>query len=133
MRAQKGLLIGVVAFAGCAASPGLGFDPATHTYASTMQLEHKAQGYKITCERDSEHCIRRAEAICAKRYKIVGRPSLSPRAQVIVDMKIATVNADNPHEILIACDRLAFLRAQKEASHDLQEMFAADGLMVVGV
>ncbi len=94
-----------MALVGCSPSPDLGFDPSTRTYATKIGLDHKAGGVKITCERETEQCIRRAEAICAGGYKIIGRPSVSPRVQALVDLKITTINTDRPNEILIICDR----------------------------
>ncbi len=98
---HPGLL--TLALACCAASPDQGFDPSTRTYVSPQRVDHKAGGYRITCERETEQCIRRAEVICGGRYAIIGRPSRSPQVQALVAMKITAINSDNPSRILIAC------------------------------
>ena len=88
---------------GCASSQ-LGFDPATGTFASEIYLYRTEIAYKITCENGTRFCLQRAEAICAGRYLIAGWPSKSPRVQALLDMRIETVNTDNPGVIKIVCD-----------------------------
>ena len=88
---------------GCASSQ-LGFDPATGTFASEIYLYRTEIAYKITCENGTRFCLQRAEAICAGRYLIAGWPSKSPRVQALLNMRIETVNTDNPSIIKIVCD-----------------------------
>lgn len=88
---------------GCASSE-LGFDPATRTFASEIRLYRSEIGYKITCENGTRFCLQRAEAICAGRYLIAGWPSKSPRVQALLNMRIETVNTDNPSIIKIVCE-----------------------------
>ncbi len=89
---------------GCEASSQLGFDPATSTVASQIRLYRAEMGYKITCEKGTRFCLERAEAICGGSYKIAGWPSKSPRVQALLNMRIETVNTDNPSIINIVCD-----------------------------
>lgn len=89
---------------GCYAAPELGFDPWSGTNASQIRLYRSETAYKITCENGTRFCLRRAEAICGGRYLIAGWPQKSPRAQVLLDMRIETVNTDNPSIIKIVCD-----------------------------
>jgi hypothetical protein len=88
---------------GCMASSQLGFDPETSTVASQIRLYRSEIGYEITCVNGTRFCLQRAEAICAGRYLIAGWPSNSPRAQVLLNMRIETVNTDNPSIIKIVC------------------------------
>ncbi len=89
---------------GCYAAPELGFDPWSGTNASQIRLYRSETAYKITCENGTRFCLRRAEAICGGRYLIAGWPSKSPRAQVLLDTGIETVNTDNPSIIKIVCE-----------------------------
>jgi hypothetical protein len=89
---------------GCYASPELGFDPWSSTVASQIRLYRSEIAYKITCENGTRFCLQRAEAICGGRYLIAGWPQKSPRAQVLLNMRIETVNTDNPSIIKIVCD-----------------------------
>ncbi len=95
-------LAACLALAGCASSR-LGFEPATGTLAAPTHLYRQTIGYKITCDRGMASCLRRAEAVCGGAYKIAGWPSRSPRVQALVDLRIVTVNTDNPKIIYIAC------------------------------
>jgi hypothetical protein len=107
---MRPLFMSAVSFAfgliltGCEASSQLGFDPLTSTVASRIHLFRTEIGYKITCEKGTEFCLQRAEAICGGRYKIAGWPSESPRVQALINMRIVTVNTDNPSIINIVCD-----------------------------
>ncbi len=89
---------------GCYASPELGFDPWSSTVASQTRLYRSQVGYEITCVNGTRSCLKRAEAICGGRYLIAGWPSKSPRAQVLLDTGIETVNTDNPSIIKIVCE-----------------------------
>ncbi|MGA9566195.1 MAG: hypothetical protein WBS19_11775 [Candidatus Korobacteraceae bacterium] len=89
---------------GCVASPELGYDPWSGTFASEIRLYRSEIAYKITCENGTRFCLKRAEAICGGRYLIAGWPSKSPRAQVLLNMRIETVNTDNPSIIRIVCE-----------------------------
>ena len=89
---------------GCYASPELGFDPWSSTNATSIHLYRGKNGYEITCENGTRFCLQRAEAICGGRYLIAGWPQKSPRAQVLLNMRIETVNTDNPSIIKIVCE-----------------------------
>ena len=89
---------------GCVASPELGYDPWSGTFASEIRLYRSEIAYKITCENGARFCLKRAEAICGGRYLIAGWPSKSPRAQVLLNMRIETVNTDNPSIMTIVCE-----------------------------
>jgi len=89
---------------GCYASPELGFDPWSGTVASQIRLYRSEIAYKITCENGTRFCLQRAKAICGERYLVAGWPQKSPRAQVLLNMRIETVNTDNPSIIKIVCD-----------------------------
>lgn len=82
-----------------------GYDAATATTATEVQLARGERAYKITCNQETQLCIRRAEAICAGNYRMIDDPHRRPRAQAFVDGKIVTVNTDNPSTIVIACHR----------------------------
>jgi|GEM_PF-1759336 len=82
-----------------------GYDSTTATTMTKIRLARGEQGYKITCNQETQLCIRRAEAICAGQYRMIDDPHRRPRAQAFVDGKIVTVNTDNPSSILIACIR----------------------------
>jgi len=88
---------------GCYAAPELGFDPWSSTNATPIHLYRGANGYEITCENGTRFCLQRAEAICGGRYLIAGSPWKSPRAQVLLNGRIETVNTDNPSIITVAC------------------------------
>ena len=88
---------------GCYAAPELGFDPWTSTFATQIHLYRWEIGYEITCVNGTRFCLQRAEAICGGRYVIAGWPRKSPRAQVLLNMRIETVNTDNPSIIKIVC------------------------------
>ncbi len=89
---------------GCYASPELGFDPWSSTVATQIRLYRSEIGYEITCVNGTGSCLQRAEAICGGRYLIAGWPSKSPRAQVLLNTGIETVNTDNPSIIKIVCE-----------------------------
>ena len=97
------LALGLI-LTGCVASPELGYDPWSGTLAYPIHLYRSEIGYKITCENGTRFCLKRAEAICGGRYLIAGWPRKSPRAQVLLDMRIETVNTDNPSIITIVCE-----------------------------
>ena len=89
----------------CAELAHPGVDTMTSTTATEIRLAKGETGYKITCNQETQLCIRRAEAICAGRYRMIDDPHRRPRAQAFVDGKIQTVNTDNPSTILVACAR----------------------------
>jgi hypothetical protein len=82
-----------------------GYDEATATSATEVRLAKGETGYKITCNQETQLCVRRAEAICAGNYRMIDDPHRRPRAQAFIDGRIVTVNTDNPSTILVACDR----------------------------
>lgn len=80
-----------------------GYDPTTATTAIEIRLAKGETGYKISCDQETQLCIRRAEGMCAGHYRMIDDPHRRPRAQAFVDGKIVTVNTDNPSSITIAC------------------------------
>ena len=82
-----------------------GYDATTATTMTEIRLAKGEPGYRITCNQETQLCIRRAEAICAGQYRMIDDPHRRPRVQAFVDGKIVTVNTDNPSSILIACVR----------------------------
>lgn len=103
-------LIGLVIALGMSASDCTelerpGDDATTATSATEVRLTRGQTGYKITCNQETQLCIRRAEAICAGHYRMIDDPHRRPRAQAFIDGKIVTVNTDNPSTIVVACDR----------------------------
>ena len=81
-----------------------GYEATTSTSATEARFAQGRMGYKITCNQETQLCIRRAEALCAGHYKMIDDPHRRPRAQAFIDGKIVTVNTDNPSTILVACD-----------------------------
>ena len=82
----------------CAQLAQPGYDAATATTATEVRLARTETGYKITCNQETQLCVRRAEALCAGRYRMIDDPHRRPRAQAFIDGKIVTVNTDNPSE-----------------------------------
>jgi hypothetical protein len=82
-----------------------GYDATTSTSATEIGLSRGEKGYKITCNQETQLCIRRAEAICAGNYRMIDDPVRRPRAQAFIDGKIVTVKTDNPSSIIVACIR----------------------------
>ena len=93
-----------VATPDCALANGPAFVQQSSTNATSIHLYRGANGYEITCENGTRFCLQRAEAICGGRYLIAGWPQKSPRAQVLLNMRIETVNTDNPSIIKIVCE-----------------------------
>ncbi len=79
------------------------YDVTTATTATEIRLARGETGYHITCNQETQLCIRRAEAICGGRYRMIDDPHRRPRAQAFIDGRIVTVNTDNPSTILVAC------------------------------
>ena len=100
---KAGGILFCVALMGCA-SPQLGYDPVTGTAAVPAKLPRGLPGFRITCPRGTETCVRRAEAICRGRFSIGGWPQKSPRVQALIDTEIKLVNTDNPNLIYIVCN-----------------------------
>ncbi len=92
-----------LSFAFCDASPNLGPDLKSNTDAAPITLAHKRRALKITCPEGAASCMSRADAICGGNYETVGSAASSPRAQVLVDLRLVTVNSDSPYELVVAC------------------------------
>ena len=88
---------------GCPESAHLGFDSATSTNASESMLKDGRRLITITCNQETQLCIRRAEAICNANFDYVDAPNKRPRVQAFVDGKIVTVATDDPSVIRVVC------------------------------
>lgn len=92
---------------GCATPPLLGYDQHTGTTVREERLQNKEAAYGIACPHGTESCLRRAEAICQGRYKVVNPQNAGPSIQVYLDGRIQTLNAVNPYFIHVSCETTA--------------------------
>jgi hypothetical protein len=88
----------------CAATPELGPDPISHTNAVETTLPNKQAGFLIECPQGTADCISRAQAICRGNFRVVAPSGRGPRVQALVNLKVETINTDDPHKISISCE-----------------------------
>jgi hypothetical protein len=96
-------LIGLSAV-NCEAAPGLGSDPVSHTDAVEISLPDKEVGVLIKCPQGTADCISRAQAICRGNFRVVAASGRGPRVQALVNLKIETINTDDPYKLRIVCE-----------------------------
>jgi hypothetical protein len=88
----------------CEASPVLGPDPVSRTDAAEISLADKEVGFLIECPQGTADCISRAQAICQGNFRVVPPSGRGPKVQALVNLKIETINTDNPYKIRIVCE-----------------------------
>jgi hypothetical protein len=88
----------------CEAARELGPDPISRTEAVAVSLPQNQAGVFIKCPRGTADCLSRAQAVCQGRYRVVPPAGRGPKVQALVDLRIETINTDNPYVLRVVCE-----------------------------